>query len=266
MDNNERMKATRAAVLCIVVLASHIALAQDKSLETIHGAPTRLSSPDDWSKLRGLTQIQRVEIMLTWLIEERKNPTPTFAGRGGGPIDSNYQQTQIVHTMANSDPRILRWLFTSRAVKSTSMRELLGLALGVGGDMTAKPHMIRVLQTHSNPYMRELAAKLLDEWQSPDVVAALERAAATDPFRVRFESADTRKGIIDGYPVRDTARNSLQNITSGAKPNDWSKKWTAMFNEKILGYDEFVEENESDLKRLAKLVNTDKPARRRRSE
>lgn len=263
MNNNKSVTVIRLALMCLAIMQIQVIVAQNKRQETIHGAPTRLSTPNDWTALQGLSEVQKAEVLLTWLIEERRKPTETFPGKGGGPIDSNYQQAQIVHALANSDPRILRWLLQSKTVKSTRMRDLVGLSAGIGGDLKAKSHMIKLLQTHQNPYVRELSARFLHEWQESDVVTALEKSAATDPFRVRFLSTDLEKGFIDGFPVRDAALNSIKNIQEGKKPNDYSRLWQARYKDRVKGYDEFVKEHKADLERIAKLINTDKPAKKR---
>ena len=269
MANNRRMTVTRASLTCLVALLCQPVVAQDEQNKGLYGAPARLSTPDDWqklAKLTKLTKLQVTEVILSWLIEERKSPSPTITGMGGGPIDSDYTQAQIIHSFASADPKILTWLVRSGSIKSAPMQALLGMALAYTGDLSAKSYMIGALQSNPNPYLREKAALFLTEWQGSDVVEALERAAATDPFHLRFEKAHGTPGIYDNYPVRVAAASSLAVLARGAKPNEWSEMRLARYKEGMEGYDEFVKANKSDLERLAKLVNTDKPARRRRSE
>lgn len=268
MKNAMNMSATRFVMICVGIFACHLITAQDGQQKGLYGAPARLSTPDDWqklAKLTDLTQLQVTEVILSWLIEERKKPRPTFTGYGGGPIDSDYTQAQIIHSFASADPKILTWLVRSGSIKSAPMQALLGMALAYTGDLSAKSYMIGALRSNPNPFLREKAAAFLTEWQGSDVVKALERASATDPFHLRFEKAHGTPGIYDNYPVRVAAASSLAVLERGAKPNEWSEMRLANYNERMQGYDEFVEANKSDLKRLAKLVNTDNPARRRRT-
>jgi hypothetical protein len=195
--------------------------------------------------------------MINWLVEERREPTPTFKGLGGAPIDTLYTQAQIVSSLGNGDPRVLKWLVESKVLHYPTIQSLIGFALAGSGDITAKPFVLKALAESKNPWIREKAAGLLMEWPDNESVAAL-KAAAGDPFRVQYERTIDHAGLVDTYPVRDAVERSLAVIAKGTKPNEWSHKWQEMFTTGMQDYDRFVRDHAEDLKRMAETLNKDK--------
>jgi hypothetical protein len=244
--------------LALIVALGEVGLGNDAPQNaSVQGAPQRLTGPASWQAIERLEPTERTEVMLIWLVEERREPTQPSKGLSGAPIDTLYTQAQIVHSLASADPRVLKWLVESKEVKSAPMRDLIGFALALSGDLTAKPFLLGALATGKNPWLREKAATYLMEWPDNETITALE-AAANDPFRIQYEQTIDQVGLVDRYPVRDAAKHSLSVIARGAKPNEWSLKWQEKFKASMQDYEDFVRDRAADLKRMAETVNKDK--------
>ena len=93
------MRTTVFAFSFVVVLGSvgwncSMAMASNSQPET-YGLPPKLSSLTDLQPVARRTDIdsvEKTEILFLWLKEERKQPTPTSKGLGGGDINSSYIQ------------------------------------------------------------------------------------------------------------------------------------------------------------------------------
>ena len=227
---------------------------QGQRAAELFGMPNRLTGSNDWKKLAPLPLTAQTEVMLAWLVEERREPTPTYKGLGGGPIDTDYTQAQIVHSLASGDPRVLRWLVRSDRVRSSEMKAILGLALAMSGDKTAKPHILKALSSNKNPWLREKAATFLGEWPDDETVEAL-KAALDDPYHIQFERTLDTVEVVDKYPVREAAEHTLDVIARGLKPNEWSSKWLEKYEQAMQDYDSFVSGRAGDLDRILAIVN-----------
>ena len=53
------------------------------------------------------------QVLLSWLVEERNNPTPSFTGGGGGTIDSGYIQLKSLRHLVMKLSRVLDLLASS---------------------------------------------------------------------------------------------------------------------------------------------------------
>ena len=258
--------AFRLPVAIAALFASAFLIAQDEVKEIWPGVPSRWTGPEATRALNSLNETQRVEAVLTWLINERRYPSPITKGYIPEWNNSFYRQAQLVHGLQKEDPKPLRWLVESGKINSKEMRALVGMGLAFCGDPRADPYMIEVLQKSTNPFMREKAADRLVMWRNQRVIDALETAAASDQFHIEKLKRNTLNEMYDAYTVRELAQKSLKIIKLDRPQSQWTMDHFARFERLMQGYDEYVKTHKEDLERIAKLINTDKPARRRRSE
>lgn len=188
-----------------------------------YGLPARLKSLTDLQKIvpqNGLTATQNTEVMLYWLIEERKHPTPTHRGYGGGAISSPYIEVQLIKSLrAYGDLSVLNAL-ASAPKADPNVREAVKLALGLKGDRRQTGEMLRILRNHPWEQYRGLAAKALGNMGDAAAIPALKKALADDPARyVRYSmeapNDDTPASQIV-YPVRELAEESIRRLTMEA--------------------------------------------------
>ena len=255
--------AVAIVALSSAVFAAGAALAQDQSQETIHGLPAKIRGLADLSLIdqaKDLEAVQKTEVLLTWFVQERRRPTPTSQGAGGGPVDSYYIQTQISQMMAGAgDLRAMKWLATSPKLRSVAVRRALFISLNDVQDDRGRIALLDTLVNDPNPYMRERAAVGLGYWKHDDVIVAL-RNALSDPFSVTYEPAhlspNQKPGIRTYYPVRRSAAEALRNFeNNSAGGTSWLERWKKKFNERMEGYDEFIVEHRADLDRLLRIAN-----------
>lgn len=157
----------------------------------------------------GLSKPQWTEVLLTWLIDERNHPTPTYTGMGGGDIDTLYTQAQIwTGLYAQGDPATLIALVDSPRLKNEDVRNGLRLALGIMGDVRQIPAIEQILAHDPNPQYRKLATRALSKLNVQDAVGILE-AAANDPYFVTDGAGPTETKY---YPVRVMAQEALRKL------------------------------------------------------
>jgi hypothetical protein len=183
--------------------------AKDQEERLIHGLPARMRSLTDLTPIGDvnttLTAFQRTEVLVNWLVEERRTPSPTRTGLGGGPIDTDYIQEQLILSMGlYGDPLAIQWLF--RNSSHPELRDDLSVALGIMGDASQVGNLRRILFASQNPYLRRLSTRAMQHLGAVEAIPDLE-LASEDPFV--FPLANFRTGADETYPVREAARGVL---------------------------------------------------------
>jgi hypothetical protein len=134
----------------------------------LYGLPARLRSLADLglvARNRDLTPLQKTEVEIAWLVEERRVASPTTRGLGGGPIDSDYIQRQLIVCLGvDGDPGALDLLLNSGEFEDQGIRDALCLALAFNGDKRQIQPLIAMLKSDPSPGHRYLAAERLEVW------------------------------------------------------------------------------------------------------
>ncbi len=171
----------------------------------VHGLPARLSSLLDLGPVlrrTDLTSVEKTEVLILWLREERAHPSPTTKGIGGGDISSGYIQAQIVKSLREvGDPLLLRSI-ASDGKADTGIRDGACVALGLMGDSTQVGRLISVLRDSREPDLRATAAEALAVLGATQAIPVLKQALSDS-----FEGTSD-KGKV--YPVRRAAEVTLR--------------------------------------------------------
>ena len=155
----------------------------------------------------GLNRLQWTEVLLTWLVEEKNNPTPTSIGGGGGSIDSSYLQAQIIKALGSEgSPFVLSLIAESPTLNDEDVRDAVRLALARMGDRRQAPALRRVLAHHQDPYFRALAAEGMQNLGDIQSLPLL-RNAVQDQYSVAGGNCMTTETIF--FPVRQAAKQAL---------------------------------------------------------
>jgi HEAT repeat protein len=220
-----------------------------------YGLPARLQNLTDlqfMTRPSDLSPLQKMEVVLAWLAEERSQPTPTRTGLGGGSIDSDYIQVQLVTCLGVcGDPGALDALLGSGQVEDEQIRDGLRLALALCGDRRQVGPLIRLLQSDTSPHYRALAAGALGMLSAPESVAALERALK-DPYYATVYATGFGKTSI--YPVRQAAEGSLRTIRDPQAVAEAVKRRDA-FPQRLAQARKALAANKTALRRLVLAAN-----------
>jgi len=178
------------------------------------GLPVKLGSLLDLRPVlvrNDLTSAQKTGLLLSWLIEERRHPTPTGTGLGGGDINSGYIQAQIIKSITEVGNPLTLTAVISDPNTDPNIIDAAHLALGLMGDTTQIPKLIDILDNHSEPDYRVTAAETLGSLGAIDAIPALERALH-DEYTVIGGG-----GGLGGprepatvYPLRDAAEVAIR--------------------------------------------------------
>ena len=204
------MKICYLIVLLTVVTVPSV-LQSVHAQQSLYGRPARLRSLADLNLLEGndLATSQKTEVLLSWLAEERDNPSPTTAGHGGGPIDTDYLQAQIIKALeTKGDPLAVGWVSASTSVKDQSTRDGMRLVLGFMGDKGQIPAMEKILTSNTNPYFRAMAAENLGLLGAVFSIPTL-KSARKDAFSVSFASEQNEGKLTTFYPVRQVVEETI---------------------------------------------------------
>ncbi len=211
--------------------------------------------------------LDKTEVLLRWLVEERRHPTPVEPGITGGPIDSYYIQRQIIETMVGqADARALRWLAKQGGI-SSELRRVLLLQMNDHENPATLEATLNTLLHDPNPYLRAYAARSLNDWDGEVAEQALE-IAANDPFVLEYRSAhhlpqdpNPEPAVRRWYPVREMAREALRNRASedGCPTSPHRLEWVADRQKLFQGYEDFVREHQAELQRLLAIAMSDSP-------
>jgi hypothetical protein len=220
--------------------------------------PEKLRSLTDLQKLGPpLTLLQRLEWLVRWLAEERRQPSKTTTGIGGGPIDSGYIQQQLIRAMGGGgDLRALKWLSISTEVKDPTIKLAFKLALGLQGDEAQLHVLANTLTESEDPNHRLLAAFGLGIIQAQDALPLLKQAL-NDPYKVTAYGIGEHTGNTE-YPVRITAEGAIRQIEL-PEGREFAKRKIAQFKELTKDYELFVVENKTALHRIVSLANGIRP-------
>lgn len=202
-----------------------------------------------------LNALQRTEIYLRWLVAERKQPTNTYLGLGGGPIDSSYVLANLSAALSGTEARALRWLQESNRVQDPYLREALAVALGEAGDIQQHQRIAKIARESDDGYLRLDAASALYVMGAPELMEVLDYQAARDPFIVIIQDKPY-------YVVRNAARKMLHTLSkegirsaqSSIMPQGWRRE---LFAKAMAGYDSFEKVHATDLQRLLRVCNGD---------
>ena len=201
------------AVTGLAMVACLLLASVSMSKNTKPALPQRLSSLQDLNPVldrKDLTSSQKTRILISWLNEERRQPTTSYAGLGGGEVNSGYIQAQIIKSITEvGNPLSLRSVISDKKSDPTIITAAR-LALGRMGDTTQIPVMINILENHKEPYFRVIAAESLGSLGAKKAIHALERALHND-----YSIAGTRQiggvpKIATVYPLRDAAEIALR--------------------------------------------------------
>lgn len=184
-----------------------------------YGLPKRMRGLTDFQLLyknrKQRTSLEESKIVLTWMAEERKAPSPTTRGVGGGDITSGYIQAQMmIHLGYDASPLFMQKLADNSDI-DPAMRDAARIILGLMGDAKQESALISILEKHSEPYFRAMSARALGVFGSINALPAL-KAALDDPYSVHAGRSCVRvPGTSDEsitYPVREAAKESIRNI------------------------------------------------------
>ena len=200
------------SIVVLFMVVSLYAPQQAHAQQTLYGLPTRIRDLGELelTTTSDLTLPQKTEIILSWLAEERNHPSPTTRGTGGSPINSNYIQAQIVKNLEVwGDPNAVGWVLASTSLKDEVLRDAMVLVLGSMGDQSQIAKIESIMLSNPNPYLRAIAGENLGLLGSVSSIPVLEKAAK-DPFFQTFASESHGGKVIDFYPVRQVAGETLK--------------------------------------------------------
>ena len=200
-----------AALVCIALFPQSV-----EAQKTLYGKPVRLNSLADLDLLdaNDLAAPQKTEVLLSWLAAERANPSPTVAGLGGGPIDTDYIQAQITKALeTKGDPLAVSWVANSTSLRDPAIRDSMQLVLGSMGDKSQIPAIEKILLNNKNPYLRAVAAEDLGLLGSISSLPTL-RQACKDSFSLTFASEEHGGKMATFYPVRQVAEETIRVVST----------------------------------------------------
>lgn len=175
-----------------------------------YGLPGRLSNLTDLGPVlrrTDISSVQKTDILIVWLTEERRQPTPTSKGLGGGDVNSSYIQAQIVKALAEvGNPLTLRAIDSDEKADA-NIRDGARMALCLMGDSTQIPKVIAILENGREPYFRATAAAALGGLRATEAIPALKRALSDD---YAVTSGRIGSAPATAYPVRRDAETALR--------------------------------------------------------
>lgn len=168
-------------------------------------------------------------VLLTWLAKERKSPSESSKGTGGGEIDSGYIQSQIIKCISeNPDYTGLKDITTINNINS-NLKDAIIIALGKNGDITQEKELIRILVDSKDPDYRALAAISLGYIGSNLAIPYL-KDALEDKFNRK--ACNCVQGEYLEYTVKDAAETALRMINN-EKRKDKVEKLKKKYNDKL---------------------------------
>lgn len=226
---------------------------QIPDMQGFPGVPQRLRDLSDLRLCQG-TGLERSEILLRWIVEERNHPREPQNGVGGGPIDSSYVTINLIAALSGADRRVLRWLTQRKRVANAYLSSCLAIALGEAGDIQQHARVAKIATDDADGYLRLEAANALSAMGAPELLQVLQLQAAHDPFVVVVQDKPF-------FVVRNAAEHMLRTIRQRASgthtggPGMGSSWRRAEFQKSISDYDTFVKNHVADLNRLLRICN-----------
>ncbi len=199
--------ASSAVVACLLLTSVTVCQPTKSRL------PAKLNSLRDLRMVldkNGLTSAQKTDLLLLWLSKERRQPTPTTTGLGGGAINSGYIQAQIIKAMKEVGNPLTLTAVISNPNTDPNIIDAANLALGRMGDVTQIPKLIDILANHSEPSYRVTAAETLGSLGAVDAIPALERALHDQYMVLGGSYMGGPREPATAYPVRDAAEIALR--------------------------------------------------------
>ena len=200
-----------------------------------YGLPGKLSNLTDLGPIARRTDISSVhktDILIVWLTEERRQPTPTSKGLGGGDVNSSYIQAQIVKALAEvGNPLTLRAISSDQKADA-NIRDGARLALALMGDSTQIPKVIAILGNGREPFFRATAAEALGSLRATEAIPALQRALLDGYTDIGGGRGPSGPSTI--YPVRRNAQTAL-NVLNSKDPElkKYVQKKRARFQQRL---------------------------------
>ncbi|MHB1460116.1 MAG: HEAT repeat domain-containing protein [Armatimonadota bacterium] len=204
---------------CAVIVASAVVVACLLLTSVTVCQPTKPRIPAKLSSLRDLrlvldrndlTSAQKTDMLLSWLDKERRQPTPTTTGFGGGDINSGYIQAQIIKSLKEVGNPLTLIAVISDPNTDPNIIDAAHLALGRMGDITQIPKLINILEHHSEPYFRVIAAETLGSLGATRAIPALERALHDEYTVMGGAYVGGPREPATAYPLRDAAEVALR--------------------------------------------------------
>ena len=210
------MSGTRFVILPIlaVIAAISVCSSQCNAQPEHYGFPPKLTdltwlgSPIE---REDLTPVEKTEILVTWLIRERREPSPTTTGLAGGDITSGYIQAQILTALFVEGDTLTISEIASDTHADGDVRDAMRIALGLMGDTTQVPVLIAILDNQREPYFRAKAAEALGHLGATEATTALERALLDEYF---VQAGNCMTGVYTEYPVRRAAKEALLKLNN----------------------------------------------------
>lgn len=233
--------------------------------QRLHGLPVKLKALPDLALVeaaKDLTSLQRTEVLLTWLVEEHRNPSPTQPGANGAPIDSAYVEAQIVQSLigGQGDLKAAWWLANSARLRSIHVRRAMFLSLGGTDHREVVNSLLDTARNDSNPHFRALAVIWLGGKDDPRISKVLEDAL-NDPYVLRYENSHSRLAdpitrVRTWRPVREAAEEAIRNRDAGLHkdPTRTASRRSAL-ERLTTGLDTFARTNKTILNQLLSVGN-----------
>lgn len=201
---------TIIVAVTVIVIGSRFSVAASIQPED-YGLPAKLKSLTDLKPVlerKDMTSVQKTDVLVFWLGEERRQPTPSFKGLAGGDINSSYIQAQIIKALCEVGNPLALGTIDSDENAAPDIRDGARLALGLMGDSTQISKLMGIIENQSEPYFRVTAAEALGSLGATAAIPALERALR-DEYTVTGGGC-TPTGPSTIYPVREAAQTALR--------------------------------------------------------
>jgi hypothetical protein len=205
------MSSKRSAVFLAALAALALGVGRSSAQPEQYGFPERLTDLT-WlgpiEERKDLDSLEKTEVLVTWLIREQRDPSPTRQGLGGA-ITSGYIQAQIITALFTQGDPLPLLEIASDAEAELAVKDAARISLGLMGDVGQIPDLIRILQDSPEGFYRAKAAEALGLLGASEAVPAL-RAALDDDFSVPGGSSISEENLA--YPVRQYATESLRRL------------------------------------------------------
>lgn len=205
---SSRYQIVFLAVLMSAVLGACKAAAQPEQF----GLPEKLTTLTvlgDIAQRTDLGPFEYTEILVTWLIREYRDPSPTRKGLGG-PVDSGWILSNLIDALYVKGDGLTIGEIAADPHSEPAVRDAMCIVLGMKGDSSQVPRLISILQNASLPYWRARAAGALGTLGATEAVPALEKALEDEYVVEIWPDVGPPEENNQFYPVRQRATESLR--------------------------------------------------------
>jgi len=196
---------------CPDVIGGSIAFALTDSRLVAEEEAGRLSSLADLAPILedpAIDSVSKTRRLIAYLKNEMANPRMSTTGLGGGVIDSDYIQEQIILSLGLvGDLAILKE--SLEQAEDEALSDRLVVALGLVGDREASPRLIQIVGVSQHGFLRALAARALGDLEEIASISTLKKALK-DPFSQM--ASNSLQGQFTSYPVREEAAGALRRL------------------------------------------------------